>query len=460
VPIRDEDGHRVMLAAGKAWKAIKTSGAKTWREWTEVIGPGLVKARAEAQSISNASSGKGYNTAMGRLLEEYGFGNALERHRSQVTRADLLHCMDYLTEIEKWRHDAKASVLLPVERHRKHRYPDHTVLNHPSVVWRQFKTSEDGKQALKDRGIAPTKPRAPKPTTDLKRDLDQANARNEELKEELEAARFLGRVTEAAAAQLTEADAQAYQQERSRLVRALIEADLGITRAEIERIRRAYVALLPVDPEARRAELEALKRELHLEPGTKRRRTKMADPLSLHEHIAKQSAEAAKNKEPMEPLAPSWSPRPPQSEAKLESATAQSTALVWERDGIYHQAKAGLGRYLVGPIETLDGHPFDVMHFQTGKVIAEERRDLGTAKSLKAAKAMAASDWAQRSAISTDPLPATKPTALEWKSVTPYLEPSFPSQSARRSNDRHHGANPLGHHVWAVPQRVRVCRSG
>ena len=112
MPIRDEDGHRAMQAAGKAWKAIKTSGAKTWREWTEVIGPGLVNARAEAQSISNASSGKGYNAAMGALLEEYGFGNALERHRSQVTRADLLRCMDYLTEIEKWRHDAKASVLL------------------------------------------------------------------------------------------------------------------------------------------------------------------------------------------------------------------------------------------------------------------------------------------------------------------------------------------------------------
>lgn len=148
MPIRDEDGHRAMQAAGKAWKAIKTSGAKTWREWTEVIGPGLVNARAEAQSISNASSGKGYNAAMGALLEEYGFGNALERHRSQVTRADLLRCMDYLSEIEKWRHDAKASVLLSVERHRKHRYLDHTVLNHPSVVWRQFKTSEDGKQAF------------------------------------------------------------------------------------------------------------------------------------------------------------------------------------------------------------------------------------------------------------------------------------------------------------------------
>src|SRR5271165_3482373 len=168
MPARDEDGHRAMQAANKAWKAIKTSGAKTWREWTEVIGPGLVNARAEAQSISNASSGKGYNAAMGALLEEYGFGN-----------------------------DAKASVLLPVERHRKHRYPDHTVLNHPSVVWRQFKTSEDGKQAFKNRGIVPAKPRAPKPTADLKRDLEQARARIEELKEELEAARFLGPVTEA-----------------------------------------------------------------------------------------------------------------------------------------------------------------------------------------------------------------------------------------------------------------------
>jgi hypothetical protein len=399
MPIRDEDGHRAMQAAGKAWKAIKASGAKTWREWTEVIGPGLVKARAEAQSISGASSGRGYNTAMGALLEEYGFGNALERHRSQVTRADLLRCMDYLSEIEKWRHDAKASVLLPVERHRKHRYPDHTALNHPSVVWRQFKTSEDGQQAFKDRGITPAKPRTSKTTTDLKRDLDQANARNEELEEELEAARA------AAAPRPTEADPQAYQRERFRLLRAQIEADLGITRAEIKRIRGAYVALLPVDPEARRVELEALKRELHLDdldltPGTKR---------------------APKNRRPME----SWLSRLSQSETKLESATAQPAPLVWKRDGTYHRAEAGSGHYLVGPTETPDGGPFNVMHFPAGEVIAEERRDLGTAKSLKAAKAIAMSDWAKRSVISTDPLLVMKPTVLEWRSVTPDLEPSF-----------------------------------
>ena len=79
MPIRDEDGHRAMQAAGKAWNAIKTSGAKTWREWTEVIGPGLVNARAEAQSISIASSGKGYNAAMGALLEEYGLAQLAAR---------------------------------------------------------------------------------------------------------------------------------------------------------------------------------------------------------------------------------------------------------------------------------------------------------------------------------------------------------------------------------------------
>jgi hypothetical protein len=65
------------------------------------------------------------------------------------------------------------------------------------------------------------------------------------------------------------------------------------------------------------------------------------------------------------------------------------------------------------------------MHFSNGEVIAEERRDLGTAKSLKAAKAIAMSDWAKRSVISTDPLPVMKPTVLEWKSVTPDLEASF-----------------------------------
>jgi hypothetical protein len=155
--IEDEKSHVAMQAAGKAWKAIKISSAKTWTEWTEVIEPGLVKAHEEAKRLATRSVGARYNKKMGELLQAYGFGNAVERYRSKVTRADLLHCMDYLTEIEEWRHRAKASVLEPVESKQKHCYPDHAALNHPTVVWRRFKASEEGKQAFKDGGLELTR---------------------------------------------------------------------------------------------------------------------------------------------------------------------------------------------------------------------------------------------------------------------------------------------------------------
>lgn len=96
--IRDEEGHRAMQAAGKAWRAIKITSMRTWTDWTQVVGPGLMKAREEALSVSDSKApiGSAYNKAMGALLQEYGFGDALERKRSEVTRADLLHCMDHL----------------------------------------------------------------------------------------------------------------------------------------------------------------------------------------------------------------------------------------------------------------------------------------------------------------------------------------------------------------------------
>jgi hypothetical protein len=329
--MRDEEGHRAMEAAGKAWNAIKTSGAKTWKEWIEVVGPGLVKARAEAQSVSNASSGKGYNTAMGALLQEYGFGDALERHRSQVTRADLLHCMDYLTEIEKWRQDGSASALLAVERRRKHRYPDHTTLNHPSVVWRQFKASKDGKRAFKERSgevAKATKPKAMKPSnSDLVRELEAAKAHIAEL----EAARP-------------------------------VTPNAG----DLDAARRAYVSLFPTDPCNARTELAALTQELGKitglvgvgglllvsdEPMSARETGRLADFLATNLHLETAKAlakllskrrwpkqpvlsideyldqqKAAKGDVKKEPLPPSsWSPRPPQSEPPTEARKKRRT---------------------------------------------------------------------------------------------------------------------------------------
>jgi hypothetical protein len=232
--MRDEEGHRAMQAAGEAWKKIKTRSAKTWTEWTEVIGPGLVKAQAEAKSVSNKPSGKGYNIAMGALLEEYGFGDAVERFRSKVTRADLLHCMDYLTEIEAWRQQSDASVLEAVESKQKHHYPDHITLNHPTVVWRRFAASVEGKQALKDHGVEP-KVRAPKATEDeVRRERDDLRERNKELQEELAA----------------------------RPAPVAAEPSTPVVTGDIDLARRAYITLLPTDPDARRQELAALAKAL------------------------------------------------------------------------------------------------------------------------------------------------------------------------------------------------------
>ena len=52
--IRDEEGHRAMQAAGKAWRAIKITSMRTWTDWTQVVGPGLTKARKEALSVSGS----------------------------------------------------------------------------------------------------------------------------------------------------------------------------------------------------------------------------------------------------------------------------------------------------------------------------------------------------------------------------------------------------------------------
>jgi hypothetical protein len=235
--MRDPEGHRAMQAAGEAWKKIKTRGARTWTEWTEVIGPGLVMARTEARSISNKPVGKGYNNAMGALLEEYGFGNAVERFRSKVERADLLHCMDYLTEIEEWREKAKRSVLEAVERKQHQHYPSHIALNHPTVVWRHFKASKDGKEAFKDRGIEP-KLRAPKKTDD---DLRQELAAKQAYIEELEAAR--SSATEPAA--------------EPTAVPAAVAIAEAVT-SDIQLARSNYVTLLPTDHDARREELVAI----------------------------------------------------------------------------------------------------------------------------------------------------------------------------------------------------------
>jgi hypothetical protein len=177
--MRDEDGHQAMLAAGKEWRAVKTAVKKMWSRWTTVIGPALVKARAEAMAIAftNKPSGKGYNVAMSGLLQEYKLDDM-----EAVARNDMIAIMEHLNSVEAW--------------HAKQRNRER--LNHPTTVWRHFKNSDEYKADMMARGNTPPEDHSSLKTLDQKHfaakdfaegDLATAHERIAELESELDAAR-------------------------------------------------------------------------------------------------------------------------------------------------------------------------------------------------------------------------------------------------------------------------------
>jgi hypothetical protein len=159
--MRDEDDHRALLDAAKAWKQIKPTGQKLWNAWTSQVGPALAKARAEALDISGAAKpkGKGYNGAMSRILIEYKLADM-----KQVTRADLLSIMEYLEIVEAWRDQQK----------------QRESLNHPTVVWRKFKSSKEWKEAQIALGLKPAEPPDNDDAAELKK-LDKTHFTADEI---------------------------------------------------------------------------------------------------------------------------------------------------------------------------------------------------------------------------------------------------------------------------------------
>lgn len=179
--MRDEDGHHAMVAAGKAWRRIKTGQARLWSDWTMVIGPGLMKARSEAMAIAgtNQPMGRGYNTAMAGLLKEYGLDDM-----SETARAHMLKIMECYSEVEEWR--------------AKQRDPGD--LNHPSRVWAKFQTAS--RRVDERREEQASKPSLAKQTAnELAAAMEDIAAKDRELADlkahvaELESARDMQDVT-------------------------------------------------------------------------------------------------------------------------------------------------------------------------------------------------------------------------------------------------------------------------
>jgi len=161
--MRDDAGHAAMIQCGKAWKRVKSHQTKLWSDWTLIIGPALMKARAEAMSIAetNRPLGRGYNTAMSELLEEYDVADM-----GETVRAHTLKIMEHLAEVEEWRAKQK----------------DPNDLNHPSRVWTKYQRSaaQSDERAIERREQRKAERRAT--TTD---ELAQALERIRELEAEI-----------------------------------------------------------------------------------------------------------------------------------------------------------------------------------------------------------------------------------------------------------------------------------
>jgi hypothetical protein len=135
-----------------------------------VLGRALQKAREEALRLAgtNRPEGRGYNTAMSRLLEKYDLVDGLYKNAKGEkinTGSNLLNIMDNLAAVEEWRS----------------KLPDPDALNHPSWLWDRFKKSSRG-QDRKDRKRRDNSAAAQ--IKELKKEVEQLQARDQESQEE------------------------------------------------------------------------------------------------------------------------------------------------------------------------------------------------------------------------------------------------------------------------------------
>jgi len=184
--MRDESGHQAMLRCGKAWKRVKTHQTRLWSDWTLEIGPALMKARAEAMSIAetNRPIGRGYNTAMAGLLEEYDVNDM-----SETARAHILKVMENLAAVEEWRVNQ----------------PDPDDLNHPSRVWQKFHRSSTQADAATQQERAQRRAER-KALAD--HELEAAQERIRELEAEIDSRKAYIKELEAAITRMRDAQPQ------------------------------------------------------------------------------------------------------------------------------------------------------------------------------------------------------------------------------------------------------------
>jgi hypothetical protein len=155
-------GHAMMLA----WGRIKKAQARMWGDWM-TIGEGLLEGRRWAMQMAgtNKPEGKGYVMAYAEWLKRYKVDDM-----DKSDRAKLLQLMEERPGVEEWR-----ATLTDYERRN---------LNNPTIAWRKWTVATRVKKPKpRSAGISATEHGRVQAT------VEQQQARIEELKEELAAAR-------------------------------------------------------------------------------------------------------------------------------------------------------------------------------------------------------------------------------------------------------------------------------
>jgi hypothetical protein len=121
-----DQAQATILRAQQAWHRLRH--AQTWEDWKEVGAALLIGRSGVMHDVSvNRPIGRRYNAAFATWLKKFDFENLDKADRSR-----LFGVMDHLQDIEAWR-----ATLTPSERLR---------LNHPSAVWRKWKSAHANAQ--------------------------------------------------------------------------------------------------------------------------------------------------------------------------------------------------------------------------------------------------------------------------------------------------------------------------
>lgn len=144
--MREDADHQALQKAGVVWQRHQKEQKRRWPDWTEILGPALVRVQEEAMALTstNKPEGRCYTRVASALLKTYHLDDI-----DGTTRSHAIRIVQNLEAVTDWR--------------AKQEEPEH--LNHPTRVWRNFALSQEWRGIKAERGIKPKERRSsPKPT--------------------------------------------------------------------------------------------------------------------------------------------------------------------------------------------------------------------------------------------------------------------------------------------------------